>query len=367
MKLSCLQENLAKALGIVTRAVPVKGPLPILSNVLVATENGRIKLAATDLETTIVTYTGGSIEDEGAITVPAKLLKEFVTNLSPSTLAVHLANDILHVTSDKTKSKFNGITAKDYPELPKFSHEGSIEIDPKVFSHAISVVAFASGNDESRPVFTGVYLDVKDGKITIAATDGFRLSEKVIEVKGQKKDFSVIIPAKTLLEVSRIFSNSEEPIKFGLSEKENMAVFSSGDTFIATRVLDGQYPDYKRIIPTETSLAVNFPSADFLEAVKLTNIFAKEGAGPIKLVFDPEGKIKISSLSGETGEHESNIDAEVEGQLTEVAFSSKYLLDFLNNVKSEKMHFHTNGSLTPCILKSEDHGDFIHIIMPVQI
>jgi DNA polymerase-3 subunit beta len=367
MKLSCLQENLSKALGIVSKAVPAKGPLPILANVLIGTENGRIKLAATDLETTIVTYTGGSIENEGSITVPARLLKEFVANLSPNTLSINLANDILHVTSDKTKSKFNGITAKDYPELPNFTHsDKSVDLDPKTFNHAVAVVAFASGTDESRPIFTGILLNVKDGKLTIAATDGFRLSEKTIDVETDK-EFSVVIPAKTLLEVSKIFANAEEPIKLGLSEKENMAVFYSGDTYIATRVLDGQYPEYKRIIPTETVLKVNLNTEDFVEAVKLTNIFAKEGSGPIKLVFDPEGKIKITSLTGESGEHESNIEAEVEGPLTEVAFSSKYLLDFLNNVKSPRMDFHTNGSLTPCILKADNHENFVHIIMPVQM
>jgi len=368
MKFSCLQENLSKGLQTVSRAVPTKSSLPILSNVLIIAENGRLKLCATNLETTIITHVGASVEKEGSITIPARLIKEFIINLSPNTITAHLEGETLHISSQKTKTKFNGTSAGDYPELPTFPSEKKyLELDPKAFNAAVSVVAFASGADESRPIFTGVFLSHSENKLTIASTDGFRLSEKVIKVEGKAPDFSTIIPAKTLLEVARIFSTSVEPLKFALGEDENMAFFESEDTLVATRILDGQYPDYKKIVPKETILSASVLAEEFLEAVKLTNIFAKESNSTIRIRFGPESTIKIISLSEETGHHESNLDGEVEGETMEIAFNSKYLLDFLNNVKSERITFVTNGNVSPCLIKPEDHEDFIHIIMPIQL
>lgn len=369
MKFSCLQENLARGLNIVSRAVSIKAPLPVLSNVLLETEDGRIKLAATNLETTIITFVGGSIEEEGSITVPAKLIKDFVTNLSPSTVKAHTEDEILFLQSEKTKSKFNGISAEDYPDLPSFPENAEyIELNPSTFSTIVSHVSFASGSDDSRSaVFTGVLLDYKEGVLTVASTDGFRLSEKTMELEGKLHDFSIIIPAKTLLEVSKIFLNSEEPIKFTIESDKNKALFMAGDTFVSTSLIEGEYPDYKRIIPSDSILNAAFIAEDFLEAVKLTNIFAKEGNSTIKIRFDPEGFLKLSSLAEESGEHESQVAAEIEGDILEIAMSSRYLLDYLSNVKSEKVSFSTNGNISPCSFKSSEHEDFIHIIMPMQL
>ena len=373
MKFSCLQENLSKGLQIVTRAIPVKSSLPILSNVLISTENGRIKLSSTNLETAITTYIGASVKEEGSVTVPAKLIKEFITNLPPSTIEAHIENDILHVISQKTKSKFNGNNSNDYPELPNFPDNiKTISLDPKVFNDAVSMVAFASGSDSTRPIFTGVSVTVSENKLVMTSTDGFRLSEKIINIEKGKnkdsKDFTTIIPAKTLIEVAKIFSNSAEPIKFGLNEEENLALFQAEDTFVATRTIDGNYLDYKRIIPNGHMLKAFFSATDFLEAVRLTNIFAKEGNSTLKIRFDPkQGIIKIASLSEEMGEHESQITAELEGDLLDIAFNSKYLLEFLGNVKTERICLTTNGNVAACVLKPEEHPDFLHIIMPLQI
>lgn len=369
MKFSCLQENLNKGLQIVSKAVPVKGSLPILSNVLIASEDNRLKLAATNLETAITTYVNASIEEEGAVTVPAKVIKDFVSNLSPSTINGHLDGEVLVLKSDKTKSKLNGTAAKDYPALPVISEKAKvINLDPKEFSYAVSLVAFASSQDEARPLFTGIYLNYTNGVLTITSTDGFRLSEKTMVLKGDSADFTAIIPAKTLFEVSKIFASSEEPIKMQMSENENLALFSSGDTTVATRIIDGQYPDYKRIIPTETAIKAEFGAEEFFEAVRLTSVFVKEGNNnTIKLRLDPEGLIKISSISSEAGAHESEFSADVEGQMLELAFNTKYLLDFLNNVKGQKIILQANTNSTACIFKAGDIADFLHVIMPIQL
>ena len=368
MKFTCLQENLAKGLTTVYRAVPTKSTLPILSNVLIIAEEGRLKLSATNLETAITTYVGAQTEEAGSTTVPAKLLRDFVLNLSPSTINAHLKDDILYLTSDKTKSKINGVNPDDYPTLPAFGSElPFIELDSKTFSDAVSVVAFSASTDESRPIFTGVYLNFTDEKLTIAASDGFRLSEKIIAAKGKLKNFTVIIPAKTIFEVSKIFSGSEEPIKFGVNEDENLALFKAEDTLIATRILDGQYPDYKRIIPTENELSVEFSSTELLEAVKLTTVFAKDNTSPIKIAFDSKGTMKIGLTSQEIGEHQSEISAQIEGEPFEIAFNSKYLLDFLNNVKADRITIKSKGKLTPCLIKPVNEENYTHIIMPMQV
>ncbi len=368
MKFSILQENLEKALQIVSKAVPVKGSLPILTNILFSTEDGKLKLSATNLETAITTYVPCSIQQEGSITIPAKLIREFVGNLPDGTINATLEGHILSLASNKTKSKFNGMGAEDYPELPVFPTKGNlVELDPKVLSDTISFVAFAAGTDDSRPIFSGIYLNC-DGKIlTIAATDGFRLSEKILTLKKEVESFSAVIPAKTLLEVSRVFSSSAEPVLFALNENENLALFRSEDTTIATRILDGEYPNYKKIIPQDKVITANFTTGEFLEAVKLTNVFAKEGDNAIKVRFDPDGQIKVTSLAEEAGEHTSQLDAQIDGELMEIAFNSKYLLDYLNNIKTEQINFFTNGNVSPCLFRSDIHENFIHIIMPMQI
>jgi DNA polymerase III subunit beta len=211
-------------------------------------------------------------------------------------------------------------------------------------------------------------LSYADEKLVIASTDGFRLSEKALALKSDTKPFSTIIPSKTLMEVSKIFAASNEPLNISISDSSNMVVFQSEDTTVYTRILDGQYPDYKRIVPTSATFKANFVAEEFLEAVKLTNIFVKEGdSSTLKVRFDPEGVIRVASLSDESGYHESELAAEIEGEMLEIAFSAKYLLDFLNNVKCHKVSFETTGNKSACLLRPEEHENFFHIIMPIQL
>lgn len=368
MKFTCLQENLSKGLGTVTRAIPTKSLLPILSNVLISAENGQIKLCATNTETTIITHIGASIQEEGAITVPARLIREFVSTLSPSTLEGELKGLVLHLSSVKTKSRFNGISADDYPNLPTFPADVEyLELDPKVFTQAVSAVAFAAATDEARPMFTGIYLNYSEGTLTVASSDGYRLSEKILNLKSKVEPFTAIIPAKTLLEISKIFSTSDEPVKFLLIKEDNMVIFEAEDTLVASNILNGEYPNYKKIIPEEHVLTAEFDSSDLAEAVKLTNIFSTEDSRAVKLKFNPNGFIYIASSDEQTGEHESQVPAEIEGEEMEIAFNSKYLLDLLNNVKSERISFKAKGNNTPCLFIPLDQKNFLHVIAPMQL
>ena len=367
MKFACLQENLSKGLSTVVRAVPLKSSLPILSNVLISAEKGRLKLSGTNAETSITTYVGASVEKEGSITIPAKLFRDFVVNLSPSTLEAVLEEDLLRVSSEKTKSRFNGVAASEFPDLPTFPETGEyLILDPKVFNEAVSSVVFSAAADSSRPVFSGVYLNYEDGVLTIAASDGFRLSEKTLNTESRMDPFTTIIPAKTLADIARIFSTSAEPIKFMLNTEENLALFSSEDTLVSSNIIGGEYPDYKRIIPKDTVLEAVFSSAELLDSVKLTNVFAKEASSPVKIKFE-DGVMYLTSSSTESGEHQSQINAEVKGASMEVSFNLKYLMDFLTNVKGERLSLSTTGSTKPCLIRVDNEKSYLHIIMPMQV
>ncbi|MFC1755792.1 DNA polymerase III subunit beta [Patescibacteria group bacterium] len=369
MKFTCLQENLTNGLTKVYRAVPTKSELPILSNVMISAKDNRLTLSATNLSTTIVTHVGASIETDGAITIPAKMLRDFIANLSSDTVEALLKDDILHINSDITKSRFNGVSAQDFPDLPEEKEDLEIlEFDPQTFYNAVSSVSFCASLDDSRPVFTGIYVDFDGKTMTMAASDGFRLSETKLTPNNKGDKFTVVIPAKTLMDVARVYTDSENPITFTLDKNDNLVLFKQNDTLIATRVLTGEYPDYSKIIPDNTNTRAEFFSHEFLEAVKLTDIFAKEADSALLLKINPKGAIEITASSQETGGHKSKFNADVEAEEpVKIGFNSKYLLDFLNNIKSEKLVIRTNGDASPCIFEPLEIENFIHIIMPMQI
>src|SRR3989344_4435018 len=354
MKLTCLQKNLNEALTKVYRAVPTKSELPILSNVLISAKDNQLKLSATNLATTIVTYTGAAVEKEGSITLPAKLIKEFISNLTSGNIEIELDRDILHLTSDNTKTKFNGITSEDYPDLPEdVAHINFIELDAGVFNKTLASIGFSAATDESRPIFTGILLKFEGDIVTLAASDGFRLSETKVKLKKKvDKDISLIVPSKTLMEITRIFT-ADEPLLFGVDENDNLAVFKQNDTLVITRVLEGNYPDYQKIVPKEG---------------KVKNIFAKEGDSAIVLEIDPEGAINLQAIAEEMGEHKGSIKAQVDSdEKVLIGFNSKYLMDFLGNVNSETITASTSGSTAACIFRLPDNENYFHIIMPIQL
>ncbi|MBI2414747.1 DNA polymerase III subunit beta [candidate division WWE3 bacterium] len=370
MIFTCLQENLSKGLSTVGKAVSLKSPLPVLSNVLVVAQDGRLKLTASNMETSITLYVGASVEKDGAITIPAKLFGEFISNLSPSTIRGELKENILHISTEKTKSKFNGVDASNYPALPEIKDQTlAIEVDPKEFAHAVMSVAFSAASDETRPVLTGVLVHLEGGVLTLATADGYRLSETSIKLKKTRtSEFNVIIPAKTLVEVARIFGSSGDKLKIVMNKDDNLALFEAEGTTVSTRIIDGNFPDYKKLIPAEAIHKAEFYSQDLLEAVKLTNVFAKgsETHSPITIHINPEGYIKLTSASSESGENHTQIDASVEGEVLDVVFNSKFLLDFLNNIKAERVVFSSNGQLTPGVVKGAETEGYIHLIMPIR-
>jgi len=368
MIFECLQEYLNKGLSIVNRAIPVKGSLPVLSNVLITAESGKVKLTATNLET-VISYTfGAEVKEEGSLTVPAKMFQEFISNLEPGKLLLNADKNVLNLTSfPKSKAKFNGMSSIEFPEIPSLKEDSKfIQISPKTLNNLVSHTHFSSSSDVTRPVLTGTLISFSDGVLSFVTTDGFRLSEKFENLEGDFEKFNVIVPSKSLLDVSKIFSNSEDLVALNLSESDNLLFFSSGETSIAIRIIDGAFPDYKRIIPSSSVFSAKLSAQELLNAVKLTNVFSKEASSPIRIDFSNEGIIKVYSTTADSGENVSEFEAQVSGDNLILSFNSKYLTDFLTNTKTDTLEISSNGGTTPAVFKSPALENFLHLIVPMK-
>lgn len=369
MKLSLLQENLASGLSIVAHAVATKGSLPILSHVLLKAEGGRLKLAATNLETGIVTWVGAKVEEEGALSVPARLLAELISSLPPGKVTLNVSNQILSIASSHARSKINGVAADEFPNLPTPVREPILTLPPETLSKAVGQVAFAAATDEGRPVLTGVLFKVDNARLTLVGVDGFRLSEqRLVLDKAAATALSLVIPARTLSEVARLATGQEESLSIYLPPEENQIIFKTSVFEISSRLLEGEFPDYEKIIPQNFVSNATLAAAALAGAVKLAAIFAKDSANIIKLRLVPEeGKVQLLANTAEVGENETEVEGQIEGEVTEIAFNARYLLECLSNLKAEKIVFQISGPLNPGLIRIVDDPNFLHLIMPVRV
>ncbi len=368
LKFTCKQESLEKGLNQVYKAVPTRASLPILSNVHLLAESGRLRLAGTNLDTSIVTYVGAVIDEEGAVAVPAKLFRDFVSNIPSDTVTVTTDDTYLYIDAGSVSTKFNIVPAKDYPNVPTLvSVENALELDTSLFVDALKLVAFSASTDDSRPVFMGVLLSFVDGLLSMVATDGFRLSEFSTALDTTfSQTFSAVVPAKTLLEVTRLVDTSE-PTYLSLDVSSNLLLLKNMDVVVGTRLLEGQFPDYKKIIPIEHVLEVEMQKQDLLDAVRLADVFAQQVDSSLKLTFNSdENKVQVSAVSPGAGEHTSAFSASVEGEPLDITLNSKYLLDFLTHISSDALILRTQASMKPCVLIPTSRSDYLHLIMPRQ-
>ena len=369
MKLTCLQENLAEGLSRVSHAVATKGSLPILSHILLQTESGKLKLSATNLETGVITWVGAKIEKEGSLTVPARLFLDLVNSLGSGQLELLSENQILTVQSTGNRSRLNGVSSEEFPILPKPSAEPALLISPELFSKAISQVVFAAASDESRPILTGILFKASEDNLTLVGVDGFRLSERKIKLdKPVEKEIKLVIPSRTLSEVGRLVSSENDPIAIYLPEGENQLIFKSVYTEVSSRILEGDFPDYEKIIPKNFTTEVEVEASELVKAVRLASIFAKDSSNIIKFKLNPdEEKVTLSANAADIGDNENDLKVAIEGLPTEIAFNAKYLLDCLGNIKSEKLLFKCGSSLSPGLFQIKDEDTFLHLIMPVRV
>ena len=375
MKVSCLQENLAKGLSIVGRVVSPRSTLPVLGNILLATDAGRLKLSATNLEVGINCWIGARVGEDGATTVPARTFIDLVNALPPEQVDMELVvrTQTLNLRAGRSEANVKGIDAQEFPLVPMPEGEGGIPIEPDVLRTAIEQVALAAATDESRPILTGVLAKFENTHLTLAAADGFRLSVRTIPLSQPVPDpFSIIIPARALVELGRISGDQKEPVVITVTPTRNQVLFQLTDIVLVSQLIDGKFPDYRQIIPRDHTTHTIVDTAVFLKACKTALIFARDAAHITRLHIKPSselapGHMIVSATSAETGDDVSELDASIKGEEIEVAFNIKYLIDVLSVVSTPQIALDTTTSSSPGVIRPLGDVDFTHVIMPMHL
>lgn len=362
MKLQVTQENLSRALGSVARVANSRNTLPVLSNVLIKTENNRLSLAATNLDIGITHFIGAKVTEEGSITVPARLMQDFVSSLPEGVITLDLEDTKLKVTTDQYQSVVNGIVADDFPIMPTITAGKSWKVSGATLKKGLQQVVFTASNDETRPVLTGVLLQTTDNVLYMAATDSYRLAEK--NLGANKETVSMLVPATALHDLLRVLGDHDDEVT--VTHDEQQVLFQVGDVELVTRLVEGKYPDYRKLIPASFATEATLKRADFVNVTKVSSLFARESAGSVTIEVDEAtGKLSIRSVASQLGENTATADAKVKGSGS-ITLNSRYLLDGLNALHGEEVHFGFNGKLEATLLHDPKTADYQHIIMPLK-
>ncbi len=375
MKVTCLQENLSKGLGIVTRAVSPRNVLPVLGNVLLATEDGRLKLAATNLEIGITYWLGAKVEEEGSITVPARTIADFVNTLPNEKIRLVLDSrrQSLNLHCEAFTSDIKGVDAQEFPLLPGANLGDGIALNVADLREMITQTTIAAATDDTRPVLTGVLVRLEGDRLTLAAADGFRLSMREAKLSASVRDaVSVIIPARALSELARLVGDQDETVWMVLPSGRGQAVFRLKEAELSSSLIDGTFPDFQPIIPRSYNTHAVLSTAQFLKACKAADIFARQASHSARLTITPgagsePGKLQVNATAAETGQGETVIDASVEGAAIEIAFNVKYLVDVLTVVNTPNVSLETTGPASPGVIRPVGREDFTHVIMPMHL
>ena len=384
MKLSCLQENLTRGLATVGRAVANRSTLPITQNVLLKTDQGMLMLSATNLEIAITTWIGAMIEEEGAITVPHRLLADLVNSLpsdridldlqGPDEDGVATGGSVLHLSCGRSVTHMNGADAADFPPVPKVDSGLSTEIDPSIMRTGIALVAFSAASDESRPVLTGVELKLHESSVVMAAADGFRLAVYSSQIAQQmEEEVKVIVPARTMLEVQRLVSDQSAPIRITLSPEGGQVMFKFENVELVSQLLQGTFPNYDQLIPERYETRAVMELDDLKRATQSAAVFARDGSNIVRLEMQPAessegGLLKVSARSEEVGDNLDELDIEqMEGQDAKIAFNVRYLQEIVNVLGRGKVAIEVTNSSSPGVFRSADSDSYVHVVMPMYV
>jgi DNA polymerase III subunit beta len=366
MKLTILKENLGRALSVVARNVTSRPQLPILSNILLQATNNSLKISSTNLEVGVIYTIVAKIENEGEITVPGKLLLDFVNTISADKIDIELKDKNLLVKTSKSESSFTTVSASEFPPFTKPDGDRK-KLSLEKLKNAIHRTVFAASTDETRPVLTGVKTSIQNGKISLVATDGYRLSIDSVEIPDKKEDLKVILPAQTLSEVVKIADEQKvNDIEFVILKDKNQVIFCLPNIFIYTRLIDGEYPNIEKIIPADFKTKVSISRDDFFQSVKTAALFARGAANIVKIKVETTG-LRLSANTPQVGENQDFVEAKVDGEELEIAFNYRFLLDILSNFPDEDVVIELSGALSPGVFKTPKIPEFLHIIMPVRV
>jgi len=374
MKLSCLQDNLTKGLSIVGRAVPVRSTLPQASHVMLETDNGRLKLVATDLTIAVTCWIGAQVEEEGSITVPARLLTDFVASLPNEKidLTVPARGHQLHIVCARNEATMAGMDAGDFPPVPAVGDGLSINLNPGELNKAISQVQFAAATDDTRPVLTGIHTLAEDQTLTLAAADGFRLAVHKLPLKDEVPErVEIIIPARALREIERLLSEESDAVEMSINAGRSQVLFKMTSVEVVATLIQGTFPNYGQLIPSSFNTRAEIEMKQFLQETRISAIFARDGAGIVRLQLDPSdggpGKLTISARAEEIGEHRGDIDVKMEGEASKIAFNSRYLQDVLQVLEVETVALETTSPSSPGVIRLLNDDSYVHVVMPMFV
>jgi len=375
MKVSSLQENLSKGLATVGRAVPVRSTLPQASHVLLASDQGRLKLVATDLMIATTCWIGAQVEEEGSVTVPARLLTDFVASLPSDKvdLTVTDRGRQLHVSCARNEATVAGMDAADFPPVPSVDDGLTLELDPKQFKRAVEQVEFAAAADDTRPVLTGIHTLAEGQELTLAAADGFRLAVHKLPLRQEVAErVEVIVPARALREVMRLIGDGEDPLTMSFSSTRSQVLFKLPNAELVATLIQGTFPNYSQLIPQSYTTRTTLGMKQFLQETRIAAIFARDGAGIVRLQVEPDegptGKLIISARAEEIGDHRGDMDVKVEGEASKIAFNSRYLQDVLSVLDCEEIALETTSPSSPGVLRPIGTDDnYVHVVMPMFV
>lgn len=376
MKLSCLQENLNKGLNLVARAAAGRTTLPITNNILLTTDQGRLKLVATNLEIAISCWIGAKIDEEGEITVPARIFSEFVASLPNDKVEMSLSprSKSLEIKCARFDAKMSGVDAKDFPPIPHIDDGTSTKVEPDALKQGIRRVVFAAASDDSRPVLTGVNAEFDDETLTLAAADGFRLAVyKLPLVSKINQKITAIIPSRTLSELQKLSTDQEEPINIVLNPSRSQIIFRLKDVELVSQLVQGTFPQYSQLIPQSYGTRVTADVKPFAQANRTASIFARDGSGIVRLYITPgpdemtPGKLTLSARAEELGEDTGVIDVTVKGEEAKIAFNTRYLGEVLDAITEQQVALEITNPSSPGVFRPIGSDNYLHVIMPMFV
>lgn len=375
MKLSCLQENLTRGLNTVGRAVATRSTLPITQNILLSAEQSRLKLAATNLEMAITCWVGAKVKQKGEITIPARLLTDFVNSLPNDLIEINLpaSGKIVELKSGHFQAHIHGIDAADFPPIPQINDGITTTIEAASLRDGITQVAFAAATEESRPVLTGINTEFDGDQLNLVAADGFRLAVYKTTLNSRVKDkTAVIIPARTLSELGRLLGEQEEPVEITVNEKKSQVLFRLKDAEIVSQLIQGSFPNYSQVIPQSYTTRAVLDIGDFLRVTKMSSIFARDASGIARLVITPgselaPGKVTVSAQAEEVGDNVGEVDALTDGEEAKIAFNVKYLSDVLSVLPQAQIALELTTPSSPGTIRPIGVDNYVHVVMPMFV
>lgn len=373
MKVSCLEENLARGLSVVSRGVSARSTLPILANVLLKTDAGRLKLTTTNLEIGVNAWVLAKVEDEGGITVPAKLFADFVNSLPPGQvdLSLNVRTKTLHVSSGAYEANVKGLDAEEFPVIPTIPEKPTTRIAQGALKRMVNEVAFVAATDDSRPVLTGALVRLEGDEITLVAADPYRLGVRRSTLL-QKVDppIEIIVPARSLFELARVLGDGDDPVDVAVTPTKSQVIFHAEAVDLISRLIEGQFPNYRQVIPTSYSTRVVVEREELLKATKLASYFARDAANIVRLAVDPQdggAPLVVSAAAAEVGDNVSRVEATVEGAPMQIAFNARFLAEALGSLSAPEVALELGGALAPGVLKVVGEDTYLHVVMPLRI